>query len=170
MSDDERLGVDHDRAVKSTCSDAASCKWSASKLGYIQDPYIQYFVSTQQQIKMPIINRGYYSRSRAIDQVLDGFLCNNSRTQVIVLGAGHDTTYFRIRSCTDRVVPTNFIEIDFPDINRKKVQIYRRREVFWRMLGFESAKDFSACLSKGSKAYRRRRDFLMIATTRSIKL
>ena len=41
--------------------------------------------------------RGYYIRSKAIDHVLVGFLSQiRGKKQIISLGAGYDTSYFRL--------------------------------------------------------------------------
>lgn len=47
-----------------------------------------------------IISRGYYVRMKAMDTVSSTFLKINpeEKKQVLILGAGWDTTYFRLHS------------------------------------------------------------------------
>src|SRR5687767_10032069 len=54
-------GVDHDTTIQNTDVDAAVSRLSAVELGYLDDPYAQYFVQSSQgqpNRRLPIINRG----------------------------------------------------------------------------------------------------------------
>jgi tRNA wybutosine-synthesizing protein 4 len=46
--------------------------------------------------------RGYYIRCKAISEVISTFLCDSSTSdgwkQIISLGAGYDTSYFRLHA------------------------------------------------------------------------
>lgn len=134
-------------AVKDTCNDATTCKWSIAKLGYIEDKYIEYFTK-RRHVKMPIINRGYYSRTQAIYQLIQQFLeiDPNGPKQIVVLGAGCDTTYFRLLE--RNLIPTRYVECDFPDINRRKIAAIRKQQVLWSALGFESSEKFTESLTR----------------------
>lgn len=61
--DDEALpvhplpGEEQERKVQSTANDATVCKLAAANKGYIEDPFLQYFVKIPVK-KPPIINRG----------------------------------------------------------------------------------------------------------------
>eukprot|EP00058_Branchiostoma_floridae_P021569 XP_002607059.1 hypothetical protein BRAFLDRAFT_68152 [Branchiostoma floridae] len=89
-------GVD-DSAVIATNDDAASCKRFAVQQGYWKDPYIQHLVRPGER-KAPEINRGYYARTQGVGQLLDQFLqLTNCQCQVVSLGAGFETTYWRLK-------------------------------------------------------------------------
>lgn len=59
--------------VQATNCDATKCKYSAVKMGYWHDNYIQYFVTGYER-KTPEINRGYYARTKGMAMFMDKFL------------------------------------------------------------------------------------------------
>lgn len=82
-----------DEGVQATNCDATKCKYSAVKMGYWQDNYIQYFVTGYER-KTPEINRGYYARTKGVAMFMDKFLKVNMRQMDILLllyyiGDGH---------------------------------------------------------------------------------
>ncbi|CAI9537551.1 unnamed protein product [Staurois parvus] len=109
-----------DEAVRGTCDDASICKRFAVSVGYWKDPYIQYFVRQAKERKAPEINRGYYARVQGVGQLLRAFLkrteCN---CQVINLGAGLDTTFWRLKD--ENLLPKKYFEVDFPAIVARKL-------------------------------------------------
>lgn len=112
----------NDAAVYETANDAAQAKLNCHKLHYTDDPYIQYFTkhninhSTYNTVA-PLINRGYYTRTYAITQIVIDYiqLChaNNTLCQIISLGAGNDTLYWRLRDLSLTQYTRNYIECDF---------------------------------------------------------
>ena len=50
--------LSEENIIQQTATDALTCKFSATKLGYIQDDFIQYFYKKPYVRKSPIINRG----------------------------------------------------------------------------------------------------------------
>lgn len=131
---------------------------SAVELGYLEDPFAQYFVSPDAQItrRLPIINRGTFVRTSALDRLVDQFLRqhvfgesalaggqiqeNVHNAQIISLGAGTDTRAFRLFTSKGRkwnqgrdVPPYElwrnsivYHEIDFPRIVEKKLATVRQ--------------------------------------------
>ena len=64
--------------------------------------------------------RGYYIRATAIDYILNKFLSStSSKKQILSLGAGFDSAYFRLKS-DERIDDVVFCEIDFPDVVKRK--------------------------------------------------
>jgi [phosphatase 2A protein]-leucine-carboxy methyltransferase len=67
----------------------------------------------------PLINRGTYARITALDQALDAFLhsCKQlqaTQCQVISLGAGSDTRFFRYKVRSFRMISfCYFVKIPF---------------------------------------------------------
>ena len=90
--------VARDAIVQHTNLDASVSRLSAVELGYMDDPFAKLFVSSESQRRFPIINRGTYVRARSIDNLVDHFLSDylSTKKQIISLGAGSDTRFFRI--------------------------------------------------------------------------
>ncbi|OTB06420.1 hypothetical protein M426DRAFT_318831 [Hypoxylon sp. CI-4A] len=116
-----------DATIQGTDTDAAVSRMSAVDLGYLEDPFAQYFV--QRPVvgavrRLPIINRGTYARTTALDRLISSFLSSTAsqERQIISLGAGTDTRCFKLFS-----QPTQsgliYHEIDFPAISTKKLQL-----------------------------------------------
>ena len=65
-----------DDPVIFTGMDAAISKHSAASSGYNRDPFIPFFVDVRrrQLRRAPLINRGYFARTQAVDQLVINFL------------------------------------------------------------------------------------------------
>ncbi|KAI1386565.1 leucine carboxyl methyltransferase [Hypoxylon trugodes] len=123
----QSAGLSHDATIQGTDTDAAVSRMSAVDLGYLQDPFAQFFV--QNSVggairRLPIINRGTYTRTTALDKLISSFLTSTAsqERQIISLGAGTDTRCFKLFSDPNQ---TGLIyhEIDFPAIATKKLQL-----------------------------------------------
>jgi [phosphatase 2A protein]-leucine-carboxy methyltransferase len=133
-SSEERAQV-LDNAVKGTDQDAAGSRVSCVELGYIHDPYAK-LLTTQPTIrKLPLLNRGTYVRTSAIDLLVAKFLVTypSSTKQIISLGAGTDTRFFRL---LDLYPQTRLIyhEIDFPTNTLVKIAAIQRQPLLYRKL------------------------------------
>ncbi|KAM7200030.1 putative leucine carboxyl methyltransferase [Naviculisporaceae sp. PSN 640] len=128
----------HDATIQGTDTDAAVSRLSAVHVGYLQDPFASLFVQPApppghpSARRLPIINRGTYTRTTAIDKLVDIFLSQTSggqERQIISLGAGTDTRSLRLFSASARnpapVQNLTYHEIDFPDIRARKLGIIR---------------------------------------------
>ncbi|XP_077357755.1 leucine carboxyl methyltransferase 1 isoform X1 [Festucalex cinctus] len=114
-----------DEAVRATCDDATACKRFAISKGYWKDPYIQYFVRSVGERKAPEINRGYYGRVKGVNHLLDAFIRKTGRDcQVINLGAGLDTTFWRLKD--EDLLPKKYFEVDFPTVVARKIHYINR--------------------------------------------
>lgn len=154
----------HDSAVMETAADASLCKLSASSLGYFRDPFVQFFVKSPSR-RMPIINRGYYARVAAVETLVNKFLASDSsasasasasqqqqkKKQVVVLGAGHDTMFFRLKEA-GRLADCEYFELDFPDVTMQKVMVMKRRKALAALVGLDSSEAFVAAVSSGSSS------------------
>ncbi|XP_041830649.1 leucine carboxyl methyltransferase 1 [Melanotaenia boesemani] len=115
-----------DEAVRATCDDATTCKRFATSKGYWKDPYIQYFVRSVGERKAPEINRGYYARVQGMNLLLDAFIKKTEcDCQVINLGAGLDTTFWRLKD--ENLMPRKFFEVDFPTIVARKIHYIKTK-------------------------------------------
>ncbi|CEG39655.1 leucine carboxyl [Plasmopara halstedii] len=138
--------ADHDVAVRDTASDASLCKLSACQMGYYVDPFIQFFVKAPSR-RMPIINRGYYARVAVIETLVRKFLATEQpKKQVVILGAGLDTMFFRLKS-TEVLANCEYFELDFPDVTMQKVSTIKRRKPLMAALELSTPTDFMAAVS-----------------------
>lgn len=115
-----------DEAVAATNDDAASCKCSAVRLGYWNDPYVELLAKPSDR-KPPEINRGYYARVHGVQSLLRQFLeVTRYQCQVVNLGAGFDTTFWNL---ADRgQLPRKWIETDFETVTSRKVHLIRSKK------------------------------------------
>ncbi|KAK4450053.1 putative leucine carboxyl methyltransferase [Podospora aff. communis PSN243] len=122
----------HDATIQGTDTDAALSRLSAVELGYLDDPFAEIFAQNTAPgapvRRLPIINRGTYTRTTAIDTIVNHFLASTagSPRQIISLGAGTDTRALRLFASTN---PSHsdilYHEIDFPAITAKKLTTVR---------------------------------------------
>ncbi|KAI1806616.1 S-adenosyl-L-methionine-dependent methyltransferase [Daldinia bambusicola] len=119
-------GLSHDATIQGTDTDAAVSRMSAVDLGYLQDPFAQYFAQSVGGTvrRLPIINRGTYTRTTALDRLISSFLSGTAaqERQIISLGAGTDTRCFKLFSQPSHA-SLIYHEIDFPAIASKKLQL-----------------------------------------------
>ncbi|OTF75413.1 leucine carboxyl methyltransferase 1-like protein [Euroglyphus maynei] len=112
------------KSVTGTNDYSTLSKYSMINKGYCCDPYLKYFINENdsKMKRAPIIHHGYYVRFRAIEYGWQKVLSDsNEQINVIIsFGAGFDTSSFRYRN--DRNI---FIEIDHPEVCRRKADIIR---------------------------------------------
>jgi O-methyltransferase involved in polyketide biosynthesis len=93
---------DADSSIRLTDTDAALARLSAVQKGYLQDPYIKHLVprSHLQPPRPPLINIGTFVRATAIDDLVFQWLQSSAnlgtRCQIVSLGSGSDTRFWRI--------------------------------------------------------------------------
>lgn len=120
-----------DDAVAATNDYAAICKYQAISLGYYKDEHLRHFLSPKiinsSQKKAPEIMRGYFVRSASIAFLVEQFMATYPDGQVISIGAGYDSLYWRLRS-EDQISSEKFkfIEVDMPSVTMHKVRAIRR--------------------------------------------
>lgn len=91
-----------DNSIRLTDTDAAVARLSAAQKQYVQDPFIRHFVPRAhlQPPRPPLINIGTFVRSTAIDDLVEQWLVLSERAgqrcQVVSLGSGSDTRFWRI--------------------------------------------------------------------------
>lgn len=128
-----------DAAIRSTDNDAVGARMAAIQHHYIEaDPYTPLLYGTATSLsapltRPPIINIGTFLRCQAIDNLVDGFLRQgeNSQKQIISLGAGSDSRYWRLH-CDARKRPKlrHYVELDFKELTMSKVEkIIRHKEL-----------------------------------------
>ncbi|KAI8868483.1 leucine carboxyl methyltransferase [Ramicandelaber brevisporus] len=93
-----RAGTASDSILSSTNDDAAVSRLSAVNAGYLTDPFARLFVQRAKR-RSPLINRGTYCRINAIHRLVRTFLDSvQDQCQIVSLGAGSDTLYFRLKA------------------------------------------------------------------------
>ncbi|KAJ3350718.1 hypothetical protein HDU83_009446 [Entophlyctis luteolus] len=100
---------------------------SASNLGYINDPFIHAFVKNSRMSprKMPIINRGSYSRFVSLHAIIKSFLLSSSSDGPSKLD----------RQISESIVPRKYIEIDHVEVTSKKAFAIKKNKQMTNMIG-----------------------------------
>ncbi|KAF8633361.1 hypothetical protein AX17_004532 [Amanita inopinata Kibby_2008] len=132
---------DPDAAVRQTDNDAAIARLSAVQKGYLVDPFIKHLVPRAHlhSPRSPLINIGTFVRSFAIDDIvfqwLDLAQQSGQKCQIVSLGAGSDTRFWRIATGTRRESLARYIEVDFTDITTKKAMAIKKSNTLSAVLG-----------------------------------
>ncbi|KAF2274847.1 leucine carboxyl methyltransferase [Westerdykella ornata] len=146
-------GSNADDAVRNTDQDAAGSRVSCVDLGYLHDPYAKLFALEPATRRLPLLNRGTYVRTSAIDLLIDRFMMAAPETakQIISLGAGTDTRYFRL---CDKYPSAKLVyhEIDFPTNTAAKLAAIQRHAQLHSKLRTDSPQD-PASLGPGATTY-----------------
>ncbi|KAL5594618.1 hypothetical protein BROUX41_001537 [Berkeleyomyces rouxiae] len=137
----------HDAVVQGTDDDAAVSRLSAVELGYLTDPFAGYFAGSSggrgPTRRLPIINRGTYTRTWALDRLVAGFLRSAAEVgrgaQIVSLGAGTDTRALRLfaqRQQQRQQVDVDLVyhEVDFPRTAAQKLATVRAHQALLDVL------------------------------------
>ncbi|KAL4079168.1 S-adenosyl-L-methionine-dependent methyltransferase [Scleroderma citrinum] len=132
---------DADAAVRQTDADAALARLSAVRKGYLTDPFIGYLVprAQLQSPRPPLINIGTYVRSYSIDHLTEQWMNiskkEHTQCQIVSLGSGSDSRFWRIATgpCKDQL--RVYIELDFPEVTTKKAMSIRKSRELNAVLG-----------------------------------
>ena len=105
---------DKDTSIRGTDGDASLARLSAARRGYLVDPFVNYFVSRPhlQTPRPPLINIGTYLRTTALDQLVNQWIELSSKDgrkcQIVSLGAGSDTRFWRLSVRLCSITPPSF--------------------------------------------------------------
>lgn len=131
-----------DTAIRGTDNDAMGSRLSAILQHYLpSDPFTPMLASSEASTsatlsrRSPIINIGTYLRCRAIDSLVATFLAkdgNNAKKQVISLGAGSDSRFWRLHADVQASQALqHYLELDFAELTAAKIdRIVRHKELF----------------------------------------
>jgi len=117
--------------IIATSEDAVAAKASCARLGYNKDPYVG-VLSLQGSKKSPLINRGYWARIKIVETVVDDFikLHEGQKVQILNIGAGMDTLFFRMYDAGLISNVSKFVEMDFPQVISRKIIAMERKPEF----------------------------------------
>ncbi|KAJ6632530.1 leucine carboxyl methyltransferase [Mycena sp. CBHHK59/15] len=128
-----------DASVRLTDTDAALARLSAVQKRYLQDPYVKHLVPRAhlQPARPPLINIGTYVRTTAIDDLVFQWLqaSHGTRCQIVSLGSGSDTRFWRIATGPHKDALAAYVELDFPEITSKKAMAIRKSRDLSAALG-----------------------------------
>ena len=106
--------VDSDAAIRLTDTDAVTARYSAVQKGYIRDPFTRPLLPRGAQFqpsRPPLINVGTYVRSEGIDSLVTQWIelsqQEGKKCQIVSLGAGSDSRFWRIAVCIPISIPQN---------------------------------------------------------------
>ncbi|KOS14720.1 leucine carboxyl methyltransferase [Malassezia pachydermatis] len=133
-------------AVRETDTDALTSRLAACRAGYLPpDSYAEMQASPQSREahRPPLISIGTYLRAREMDRHMEHFLATGSLrqetassttpVQVINIGAGSDTRFWRMSMATSNVAL--YVELDFPETTRQKAACIEQHEAMQMPLG-----------------------------------
>ncbi|KAM9996031.1 hypothetical protein ACTFIY_002223 [Dictyostelium cf. discoideum] len=129
----------HKESIIGTNDDAASCKLSAVNVGYYSDPFVKYFVKHPIR-RQPLINRGFFSRVECIEQLVSQFFTQYkdiNKKQIISLGCGFDTYYFRLMNNKDIKKDFIYFEVDYDQVISNKIKIIQNHKELQTMIDQE---------------------------------
>uniref|UniRef100_A0A915LUU6 Leucine carboxyl methyltransferase 1 n=1 Tax=Meloidogyne javanica TaxID=6303 RepID=A0A915LUU6_MELJA len=94
------------------------------KYNYI-DNFIGAFIYCADHHRDPEIVRGYWARTAAITSLVSQFIkISGPSAQIISLGAGFDTLYWRLKESGH--IFNKFVEFDFSSVTSKKIRLIQR--------------------------------------------
>ncbi|TLD36052.1 leucine carboxyl methyltransferase 2 [Venturia nashicola] len=126
-----------DEAIIGTNDYSIVSKRSVEKIYYPEEPqFFEPFIGRDKR-RAPLINRGYWLRMQAIEQVVLQFLDEKSeRKKVIVnLGCGYEPLPFRMLwKYGNRCRTVRFIDVDYPQLIEKKLDVVKKNHIYSDLL------------------------------------
>ncbi|XP_066170349.1 tRNA wybutosine-synthesizing protein 4 isoform X1 [Sylvia atricapilla] len=138
------------RQVQGTGGSSAVSKCSAAARGYIHDRFLRLLAGRRRR-RAPLIHRGYYIRARAVDHCVQDFLLKTRslpRTQILSLGAGFDSLYFRLKDM-GLLHHTVVYEVDFPNVACQKATLIKGMKELSALVGDTGEKGLGAITFSG---------------------
>lgn len=138
-----------------TAGDAVTTKFAAVQAGYYEDPFMAVLHNApsslarrdnQSRPVQVIIKRGTFARVCCIEKAIDNFLGliePSQSAQVVVLGAGKDTNYFRLigRRHGSNIPFVRWVEIDHTVILQEKLFVIRDNSTLFNVTQLEKEEE-----------------------------
>ncbi|XP_069737793.1 tRNA wybutosine-synthesizing protein 4 isoform X2 [Phaenicophaeus curvirostris] len=148
------MGRARGSAVRGTGGSSAVSKASAAARGYVHDRFLGLLAGPGRR-RAPLVHRGYYIRARAVDHGVQDFLLktqSHPRTQILSLGAGFDSLFFRLKDLG--LLPRAVVfEVDFPEVARQKAAQIRRNEELSALVG-DDGREGSGSVAVSGEGFR----------------
>jgi [phosphatase 2A protein]-leucine-carboxy methyltransferase len=113
--------MDWRKIVQDTAFDAVEAKSSALAKGYYVDPFIRRFLVSENP-QPPHLNYLYYLRTtRVLNFLLAFHDAHGPRSQVVVLGCGYDTLFWRLIDAGVRFA--QWFDLDLPEVIVRKTKL-----------------------------------------------
>ncbi|KAF8520281.1 leucine carboxyl methyltransferase [Hysterangium stoloniferum] len=154
---------DPDASIRGTDSDASQARISAVRKQYLNDPFIGCLVPQPHLVpsRPPLINIGTYIRSEAIDELVYSWIRHASlvgkRAQIVSLGAGSDTRFWRIASDPSSPLKSalvRYLELDFSENTSVKVRAIKEKKELHSVLGEFTTSETESSLTSSIYAIR----------------
>ncbi|KAG8345001.1 putative Leucine carboxyl methyltransferase [Trypanosoma vivax] len=126
--------------LQQTAYSACSRKVHCVRKRYLDDPFVAHFARDTTVVNSPLMNRGTWLRTTAVERSLLAFAknhCNNAGLQVISFGSGMDTLYFRLKKDHPEIRIVKYLELDFPSLVKEKEFVIKRTENINKYVGPE---------------------------------
>ncbi|NWV00822.1 TYW4 protein, partial [Upupa epops] len=104
--------------------------------GYTRDRFVP-LLAERRRRRTPLIHRGYYIRACAVNHCVQDFLqktSSHSKTQILSLGAGFDSLYFRLKDM-GLLHQSVVYEVDFPSVACQKAALIKRTKELSALAG-----------------------------------
>ncbi|XP_051000437.1 tRNA wybutosine-synthesizing protein 4 [Acomys russatus] len=144
--------------VQGTNDSSALSKRSLAAHGYVRDDFAALLAPGPVR-RTPLIHRGYYVRTRAVRHCVRAFLQlaaalpAPNRAQVLSLGSGSDSLYFRLKAA-GLLARAAVWEVDFPDVSRLKAERIGETPELCALTGPFEIGDSASALCFASSDYR----------------
>eukprot|EP00301_Raphidiophrys_heterophryoidea_P025693 c8679_g1_i2.p1 GENE.c8679_g1_i2~~c8679_g1_i2.p1 ORF type:complete len:331 (+),score=68.46 c8679_g1_i2:41-994(+) len=125
--------MNKDNRVRLTGTSAAQAKVSAIKLGYLEDQFQTLFLDSDPRRAQPIINRGYCARVNAFSSAILRFMASVPSAQIVSLGAGVDSTYFRLKKAGH--VAGRYVDVDMEHTCTFKTSVIAKHAMLSELAG-----------------------------------
>lgn len=126
-----------DEAIIGTNDYSIVSKRSVEKIYYPDEPqFFEPFIGKFKR-RAPLINRGYWLRMQAIEQVVLQFLDEKTEKKKVVvnLGCGYEPLPFRMLWKYGNWCRTvRFVDVDYPQLIQKKVDVIRKNHIYSDLL------------------------------------
>ena len=127
-----------DNAIRGTNDEASVSKAAVVSKGYYRDDFVSFFIHGPPVHPPPLMNRGYYARVKSIETIVKRFLgcCEGipNKRQVVNLGCGFDTLYFRLCAYDNDILQAledyRFFDVDFEQVIAKKKTVVTTEPAF----------------------------------------
>uniref|UniRef100_A0A0A9XZA2 tRNA wybutosine-synthesizing protein 4 n=3 Tax=Lygus hesperus TaxID=30085 RepID=A0A0A9XZA2_LYGHE len=110
--------------VQGTNESSTLSKYSMVQRGYFEDGAIKHFVKKDAR-RSPLVHLCYFARALVMDYAIKSFIQTSpkKKVQILSLGAGFDTTYFRLLPMFPDIV---YFEVDLKEVVDNKIKIIER--------------------------------------------